>query len=79
MGQSFLATVGVMLAKIFSSNLLCQQVFPLRKEVRHEHKLKMENNLIVSVGKRTSHFNRQYYKYYNRVISGSRLEKAAGL
>ena len=34
----------------------------------------MEDNLIVSVGKRNPQFNRQYYKYYNRVISESRLK-----
>ena len=34
----------------------------------------MADNVIVSVGKRNSPFNRQHYKYYNRVISESRLK-----
>lgn len=48
----------------------------LRKTPRHEHELKMEDNLIVSVGKRNSQFNRQCYKYYNRVISENRLKSS---
>lgn len=36
----------------------------------------MEGNLIVSVGKRNTQYNRQYYKYYNRVISESRLKSS---
>lgn len=32
--------------------------------------------MIESIGKRNSQFNRQYYKYYNRIVSESRLKSS---
>lgn len=57
-----------------SQSFLSTGLPSLRRELIHQNELKMEDNLIVSVGKRNPQFNRQYYKYYNRVISESRLK-----
>lgn len=65
-----------MLANNFSHNSPCQQSALSQKRTKAWAWTKEEDNFIASVGKRNSQFNREYYKYYNRVISESRLKSS---